>query len=623
MPLLAACLAAWLALAAFAAIAALAWAPVLRAGRTGRWTLVAGFLLAAHLSFILRDIHLHPQNYVALLYSHGGTRARLQVWITDSLPTLFATTLPLLVGVLGILPSLLRTVRRRPLVSAIGALLVSAVVFAASVPPRGRANAGPNAILIIIESFRSDRLFTAVTPRLSRLAAEGTTFTRAYPDVARTTPSLVTLLTGRYGLSHGIRHEFPSRASRTAVGPTLPRVLRENGFQTSVVADYAADLLPRMDLGFDQVDTPDFTAETLKQRQTLETLPFLLPYISHPIALDYLPALRELPGLADPAWLARRARQHLAALSLHEKFFLAVFFSAAHYPYAGPAPYYRAFSAPGHDGSNTYEMSLSHDPNGESISETDIQQIRALYDGALLAVDEAAGRFIESIRSTALGSATTILVAGDHGENLLERGWLGHGDELWAEAGQRVPLIVLGPGIPQDRREDPVSLADVTPTLAAALHLSPGELGPTDGLDLLNATPPEDRLIYSETGPWLGARGQAAYQQQRIPYPGMPEFTRLDPDHDFERVVRPPYEPLLLSAKHRAIIKGDHRLVYIPLRSGPLFELYRISPGDSERITDDARARSLTRDLSDFLHGKGEIEWRGFMGLWPVELKNP
>src|SRR4051794_33423907 len=96
------------------------------------------------------------------------------------------------------------------------ALALLAVLAAAL--PRVAATAGeparPNIILIISDDHAwTDYGFTANkdvrTPNIDRLAAGGLTFARGYVTTALCSPSLATILTGRYPHQHGITGNDP------------------------------------------------------------------------------------------------------------------------------------------------------------------------------------------------------------------------------------------------------------------------------------------------------------------------------------------------------------------------------------------------------------------------------
>lgn len=601
-----------------AALAALCACPVSQFhSKRLRWGVWLVLFATLHATFLLRDIHLHPQNYVEILYSHAGWRKALQVWITDGVPMRVAEILPWMLCGVMLLPPALRWAVRRPLPASAAVGFVVSVVFYFQWSPSPIPNAGPNIVLIAVDSLRSDRLFTKATPNLSRLAREGVLFTRAYPDVARTFPSMVTMLTGRYALRHGIRTMFPRWEDREAIGGSLPRFLADQGYTTAVAADYAGDVFPRANLGFQHVDTPDFNAWVLMQQRILETQPCILPYLSHPWGMKVFPVLREFTSLSDPSWLTDRAERWTRRLSREGEFFLTVFYSTAHFPYSAPAPDYRKFTDPSYRGPFKYHKFNRIDLPDEDLTAEDIGHIRGLYDGAVFAVDREVGRLIDKIRNSPLGANTLIVLTADHGENLFEHGWMGHGDELWSEEGLRVPILVWGPGLKPSRVDQPVSLVDLTPTLLDWAGLN-SRYGMTDGKSLLpqirGKEPLSSRSLYMETASWFVPHGPARFHRERIPYPSVLDFTELDPDRRFELVLRPEYETVLVGAKHRAIVRNDHRLVYVPLRDGPRYELLKIEDGEEILVRNPSVMEGMRRELVDSLKSMFPLhEWQGFL----------
>jgi arylsulfatase A-like enzyme len=115
--------------------------------------------------------------------------------------------------------------------------------------------------------------------------------------------------------------------------------------------------------------------------------------------------------------------------------------------------------------------------------------VLAMYDAETaavgLAIDDALARVPR------LGQGIAIFTA-DHGEEFLERGFLGHGHTLHDETA-RVPLVIRLPRMPVAQRVPvPVSQVDLAPTLVALLGLeSPSGWS--------------GRPLLSADGAWLGA----------------------------------------------------------------------------------------------------------------------
>lgn len=121
------------------------------------------------------------------------------------------------------------------------------------------------------------------------------------------------------------------------------------------------------------------------------------------------------------------------------------------------------------------------------------------YGAGVAFADMQVGRLVDALARRDLLDATTIVVAGDHGESLGEHGEAEHGIFLY-ESVIHVPLIFRGAGVARGRITSPVSLVDVMPTLMDAVHLP--VLG-GDGVSLLpamrGAVGAADRILYAES----------------------------------------------------------------------------------------------------------------------------
>lgn len=89
------------------------------------------------------------------------------------------------------------------------------------------------------------------------------------------------------------------------------------------------------------------------------------------------------------------------------------------------------------------------------------------YDGEIRYVDQQVGRLIDSVDL----EHTIVVVVGDHGESLGEHNELTHGLLLY-ESTLHVPLIVWAPGLRPRQIAQPVSTANVAPTIAALADLT-------------------------------------------------------------------------------------------------------------------------------------------------------
>jgi choline-sulfatase len=97
-------------------------------------------------------------------------------------------------------------------------------------------------------------------------------------------------------------------------------------------------------------------------------------------------------------------------------------------------------------------------------------------------VDAQIGRILAKLEETGLAENTIVVVWGDHGWHLGEKGITGK-NTLWDD-GTRVPLIFAGPGVTAGQRcSQPVELLDIYPTLIDLCALRPRD--DLEGISLL------------------------------------------------------------------------------------------------------------------------------------------
>jgi arylsulfatase A-like enzyme len=608
--------------------------PLLRAG------LVLLVVAVLHAALEWWAMARDPQLYAAAWYARGGWRRTVQVLATDVLRPAGIVSLAALAcaAFLAGPPSRwsrwprrvarvltdarsIRRVRAAALVAAPVALL-GAVLFALARVPSAAARAQnrearPNILVLAADSLRADRLDPRTAPHLSALADRGTRFDRAYVSLARTFPSWVTILTGRHPHHHGIRSMFPRWEERARDFDAVPARLARAGWTTGVVSDYAGDIFSRIDLGFGTVDVPRFDLRQLVRQRALERETPLLPVLHSGLGRAFFPVLREMNEAADPQLLARDAVRTMRRLEQkHAPFFLVVFFSTAHFPYAAPSPYYRAFADPGYRGRFKYHkpVGLGRDAPPDARDE---QQVRALYDGAVRAVDDAAQTILDALQADGQGSDTVIVVTGDHGETLYENGHgQGHGDHLFGDEGTHVPLVVVDPRQPGGRRERAIVRdVDVAPTLYGLAGVSPP--GDLDGRSLapaLAGEEPAPATAYGETELWFTEDIPALPSELRLPYPDIAHLTEVDALHGDELVLRAAMRPLTIVAKHRMARDDRWKVIYAPTRAEPRWMLFdtRDDPGETRDVAaahPDALAR-LQGDLWTWMRADPEMTER-------------
>ncbi|MGH9868230.1 MAG: sulfatase-like hydrolase/transferase [Candidatus Polarisedimenticolia bacterium] len=272
----------------------------------------------------------------------------------------------------------------------------------------------PSVLLITIDSLRPDRLGFAgyeagETPNLDALAGRSIRFTSAMAPAPLTTPSIASVLTGRWPLHHGVRLDEKHRLADGET--TLAEALGGAGYRT---AGIGGSLLLHPRHGFSQ----GFS-------QYLESF-------------GEMPRPREAPVQGMPAArVVTRALEWLEG-NYREDFFLWVNFHDPHYFYSPPAPFAQKFAD-------------------------------RPYDGEVAYVDAELGRLLSKLKDYGIEDRTLVVVAGSHGEGLMDHGEAWHGT-LLHQSTLHVPLLIKpAAAVSAGRDVDlPVSLVDLMPTLLEA-----------------------------------------------------------------------------------------------------------------------------------------------------------
>jgi len=307
--------------------------------------------------------------------------------------------------------------------------------------------ASPNVVFITIDTLRPDHLGCygdkqIGTPNIDTLAADGTRFERAYTAVPVTLPSHTVIFTGTYPTLSGVHDFAANKLSPTQA--TLASVLKDNGYTTgAVIGSAVLDSRFGLNHGFDfYYDHFDFNR---LQESNLDEM--------------------ERPGniVADVTldWLSK---------NYQKKFFLWMHLYDPHYPYRPPAPY-----------SEEYRDRP--------------------YDGEIAFADAQVGRLIEFLKNKGLYRNTLIVLSGDHGESLGEHGEKTHGFFIY-NATLHVPLIIHLPGDMHARTvQNLVNLADIMPTVLAALNIQlPAHVQGQSLLPIISPKKEDNaRSLYAET----------------------------------------------------------------------------------------------------------------------------
>jgi choline-sulfatase len=126
----------------------------------------------------------------------------------------------------------------------------------------------------------------------------------------------------------------------------------------------------------------------------------------------------------------------------------------------------------------------------------DARDVSTRYDEEIATADREIARLLDGWRDL---PDTLVIATADHGEAFGEHGEIGHSIFVY-DTTLRVPLLMAGPGVPSNAlRDEPVTLADIAPTIATLVDLPPFD---ADGVDLQGAAarrPVRGRELYAES----------------------------------------------------------------------------------------------------------------------------
>jgi arylsulfatase A-like enzyme len=334
----------------------------------------------------------------------------------------------------------------------------------------GLGNRGPSVLLITVDSLRPDYLSCyggthGTTPQIDALAGQGVRFTEAVCDVPWTRASMASTMTGRYAARHHLRTPYQRLADDQ---PTMAEAFRRAGYLTgAVVSTFDLDHIFELDRGFETYD--DYCDAPIVQVSRARPLHLASIFVGDPNQERGLRraklrgrSRRDDQRTTDTAvgWLRRVGAR---------RFFLWVHYFGAHERW----------------------------PIG-----ADLPLVIEQYVPAVATADVQVGRLLRSLDELGLADNTLVVLHGDHGQSLLDRGGFGHGHNLY-EPNLRVPLIMRWPGhLPAGRPVGGLArLVDVFPTVNELAGVTPPRA--IDGQSLVESIRkgqgPTDAQSYCET----------------------------------------------------------------------------------------------------------------------------
>ena len=389
------------------------------------------------------------------------------------------------------------------------------------------------------------------TPALDKLAAQGSTFTRAYCPNPTCTPTRSSMITGKYPSQHGA-YSLGTKLPESE--PTVGDIFRDAGYQTALVGKahfqplHGTDEFPSLEsypklqdldfwqdfyepfYGFDHVELArNHTDEAhvgqhyalwMEERGLHNWRDYFLQPTGHVKAQRRKWLIPE--RFHYNAWIAERSNSLLTQYhDAGQPFFLWASFFDPHPKYLAPEPWDTMYdpvevslpaATPGeHDSLPPHfqltqqanpDFSAWQEPNGAGChgfhshlhDRDELAKDIACYYGMVSCMDKYIGQIIDKLDALGLAENTLVVFTSDHGHYYGHHGLIAKG-AFHFDDGLRVPMIARLPGrIPADAKCHSLqSLVDYAPSFLSAC-----------GLDV-----PHDMTGHDQSAVWQGDESAA------------------------------------------------------------------------------------------------------------------
>ncbi len=298
-----------------------------------------------------------------------------------------------------------------------------------------------NILLITVDCLRPDHMgiygySRPTTPNIDKFFSNSPRFSQVISQASWTSPSIISIFTGLYPAVHGMdaKGKYFDKYNWTPI-----KQLQQNGYIT---------------LGYDTQQNYGNQGWTdgLKKGALIQTL--------------------------------QKYRD--------KKFFAWYHYREPHLPYNAPRPFKGSFFKDPSVLSKTVLELLSGNEKLTrekiTLKEKDKEPVTDLYDEDVLYQDSLLAPVFEYLKSSGLEKKTIVVLTADHGEELMEHGFIGHASTSMKATVYdeviRVPLLIKIPGIQQKIDiKDQVQQVDIMPTLFEILGRTPS--GHVQGESLL------------------------------------------------------------------------------------------------------------------------------------------
>lgn len=317
---------------------------------------------------------------------------------------------------------------------------------------------GCNIILITADALRADHLgcygySKNTSPFIDSFAENSWLFTNSISQAGSTINSVPSLFTSKFP------GEFSLETTRT-----LAEILKNSGYNTAAIVSHVYvkhEFMPSQ--GFDYYDDNFYIIRDIDEMSIRNA--------------------SETSGLTI-SWLKKNSKN---------PFFLWLHYREPHMPYDPPEYIFEEFYKKENGELTFYDAKeicvgcvttykMMHDRiktdnvqkyvlfgRERNLSNRELNQLRALYDGNIRYLDTNLERLFEYLNSSGLIENTLILLTADHGESLGEHNIFDHNELYYGIL--HVPLILKHPKLKKNIVDKPVSSVDIFPTILSILDI--------------------------------------------------------------------------------------------------------------------------------------------------------
>ncbi len=422
-------------------------------------------------------------------------------------------------------------------------------------------DSNPNIIFIGIDSLRLNNLGyfgfkTGLTPNIDGFLEGAVVFDDTLSPIARTFPSWMSVLTGKYPVHHGGRYNLYPR-STIPKESLLPKLLQNKGYKTYYLTDEVRFANFTKEYGFDVLSTPKMGVLDFSLGATLDFV-FLnlltrIDFLS--VLFPYTYANRAAKTIYVPESFVSRTTKTVEKIKT-KPFFMVAHHCLPHWPY---------FNQIGGEGGFVKKYLRNDD--------APLRYLNALY-----LADKQVGNLLDQLQKAGLLENSIVVMLSDHGESfgvsgdaMVAKGevdipyGMGHGTFALSLVQHRVLLAMQRyvDGIPlwdSGKRQNKASLIDIAPTISTLLSI---DLNNYDGKSLLpyiiNNVPPEGtRLRYTESGLTSSVVDTKNPNEAKL----FKQYSQFYEINDGLVQLKPKYLELLNDTKQRAVIKHNRALMH-------------------------------------------------------------